>query len=192
MSGRPQRQRQFTCLEAPQRMQKGRPPKRHSPWVQTCAPRGWMGLTFCRGRRLASSSALSMSSSACSWLFHLLEVVASWPPRAGSRPGLGLLAGRSRPNTTGSHSFSHLRRQRLVNCRMGHVAWRNCQHQGLPVPALHVHLLLQAQKTPRDAETKGQVTQRVSDRARLPAGPFPATRALQGSHRPDASQHQPL
>ena len=100
------------------------------------------GLTFCRGRPLGSSSASSISSSTCPWLFHLLEAVASLPPRAGSTLGLGFRVGRSRPNTTKSHSFSHLRRQRLVNCRKrGPALGGSHQHQGLLVPAPHVTLL---------------------------------------------------
>lgn len=134
----------------PQRLQGRWPPGEHSPRAQRCVWHSQAGLTFCRGRRLGSRSASSMSSSTCSWLFHLLEVVASLLPRASSRPGLGLLAGLSRPNTTRSHSFSHLRRQRLVNCGTGSVAWRNRQHQGLPVPALHVSLLSQAPKDTRE------------------------------------------
>lgn len=76
----------------------------------------FLGFTFCRGLRLGSSSASSISSSTCSWLFHLPGAVASFPTRVVSALGLAFRAGLSRPNTTRSHSFSHLRRHRLVNC----------------------------------------------------------------------------
>lgn len=111
------------------------PASEDKPWAQRRMQCTEVGLTFCRGRRLRSSSASSISSNTWSWLFHLLEVVASLPTRAGSTLGLGFRAGRSRPNTTRSHSFSHLRRQRLVNCGKGGAAWEDHQCRGFrPAP----------------------------------------------------------
>lgn len=122
------------------------PASEYNPWAQRYMQYTEVGLTFCRGRRLRSSSASSISSNTCSWLFHLLEAVASLPTRAGSTLGLGFRAGFSRPNTTRSHSFSHLRRQRLVNCGKGGIAWEDHQCQGLPVcpscyPRIHTGML---------------------------------------------------
>lgn len=83
----------------------------------------WLaGLTFCLGRWLGSSPASSISSSTCSWLFHFPGAVASLLTRAGSTLGLGFREGLSWPNTTKSHNFSHLSRQRLVNYGKGGIA----------------------------------------------------------------------
>lgn len=77
-------------------------------------------LTLYLGLLCWSSSASSISSVSWTLVFHLLGCSLAWL-RGGLAAGLGLafLPALSLPNTTVSHSLSHLSRQRLVYCRGG-------------------------------------------------------------------------